>query len=149
MPDDCEPSAVVLVVEDDWLLATTIADELRSRDCQVLEAAAGEAALAFLDGARDVDVLFSDLNLGDGIGGGEVAEAFRKADPQIGIVFTSGHRSPPLRHLPGSLFIEKPYDPAEIGEACLRMARTRKPRLCVRAAERPTPAPRDASPRDT
>ena len=114
--------SVILVVEDEWFVRAAMVEELTDRDCLVLEAASGEDALAYLDGQVIVDVLFTDIHLGNGINGWDLAEAFREKDPKIGVFYTSGHLLGSRRDVPGSRFFPKPYSRAAVGEACLEMA---------------------------
>ena len=66
----------VLVVEDDALLLYSIAHAFRSDGWLVLEATSGEEAVADLDGAEQVDVVFTDIHLPGPLSGWDVAEAW-------------------------------------------------------------------------
>src|SRR5690349_22079991 len=69
MPDtEGAPVPTVLVVEDDVLLRLATADHLRDAGLSVAEAATGEEAQAVLD-AVAIDLVFTDINMGDGIDG--------------------------------------------------------------------------------
>lgn len=109
--------AVVLVVEDDWLLRDTLAEQLRGAGCDVHEAATAEGALALLDQAP-IDVLVTDISLGGYLNGWDVAEAFRRVRPALRIVYASGNSVEPCRQVTNSLFVSKPYDPQVILNIC-------------------------------
>jgi CheY-like chemotaxis protein len=111
---------VALVVEDEWLLRATIVSELKERGWIVVETATGEDALALLAG-RQVDVVLTDIQLAGPMNGWEVAHAVRIAKPDVPVIYASANASDPSRRVEGSLFFGKPYDPAEIVEACHRL----------------------------
>jgi CheY-like chemotaxis protein len=114
------PTRVVLVIEDEWLLRATIVGELKERGWIVVETATGEDALALL-ACREVDVVLTDIQLAGPMNGWEVAHAVRIAKPDVPVIYASANASDPLRRVEGSLFFGKPYDPAEIVEACHRL----------------------------
>ena len=116
----CPTTRVVLVIEDEWLLRAAIVSELKERGWIVVETATGEDALALLAG-REVDVVLTDIQLAGPMNGWEVAHAVRTAKPGLPVIYASANASDPLRRVAGSLFFGKPYDPAEIVEACHRL----------------------------
>jgi CheY-like chemotaxis protein len=73
---DAEPP-VVLVVEDDGLISHMTASCLREAGYLVLELASGDAAVSLLRQGGHFDILLTDINLGRGSTGWDVAEAFR------------------------------------------------------------------------
>jgi CheY-like chemotaxis protein len=111
-------SAVVLVVEDEWLLRDCIAAHLRAAQLRVLDARNGEAALSLLEAGRHIDVLFTDIQLGGAVSGWDVGAKFRAMLPQIPIIYTSGNERLPALAVSKSLFVPKPYDPDAIVNAC-------------------------------
>lgn len=126
MPKAVPRPYIVLVVEDEWLVSSVVVDDLRDRGFVVIEAGCGEDALACLAGDHAVDVVFTDIHLGNGMSGWDVAEAFRKADPGVGVIYASGQSLDSRRDVPGSLFFRKPYSPLAVSDACTRMARERR-----------------------
>ena len=60
--------------------------------------------------------------LGGKLNGWDVADAFRKAHPQIPVIYTSGQIQSRKRQLPGSTFLPKPYLPCDIVELIDRRA---------------------------
>jgi CheY-like chemotaxis protein len=85
---------LVLVVEDEWLLRDSIAAYLRAAEWGTLEASTGEAALSVLK-AGNVDVVFTDIQLGGAVTGWDVASTFRTVLPAIPIIYASGHAHRP------------------------------------------------------
>jgi CheY-like chemotaxis protein len=108
---------IALVVEDEWIVRDHIVSELKAHGWTVVEAATGEAALAFL-GVCQVDVLLTDIQLAGAMNGWEVAHAVRAAIPQLPVIYASGNTPDPSQRVDGSLFFHKPYDPADIVAAC-------------------------------
>lgn len=86
-----EPApSTLLVIEDEVLPRMAITDFLRDCGYRVLEAANGEEAQAILRSGELVELMFSDINLGAGINGIELAEWTRKNYPGVHILLTSG-----------------------------------------------------------
>jgi CheY-like chemotaxis protein len=111
---------VALVVEDEWILRATIVSELRARGWSVVDTATGEAALALVAQHR-VDVLVTDIQLAGPMNGWEVAHAVRATKPDVSVIYASANAPDASRRVEGSLFFDKPYDPADIVEACRRL----------------------------
>lgn len=116
-----EESCVAVVVEDEWLIRMELADALASAGVKVFEASAGEEALAYLEADHPIDVLITDIRLLGEMSGWEVAEAFRRAHPDIGVIYASAN--PPLkeRQVPGSVFFAKPAPMPQLVETCHRL----------------------------
>jgi CheY-like chemotaxis protein len=109
---------IVLVCEDDSLVRMVIFND---NGCTVIEAGSGEDAVGFIDGPdQELDVLFTDIRLGGGLNGWDVAEIFRDRFPNIRVVYASGYSIQPRRDVEGSEFFTKPYLVDEILHACLR-----------------------------
>ena len=87
----------------------------------VIEAANAELAMAVCrDGAR-VHILITDIHLNDTANGWDVAEAFRAASDKIPVVYTSGNTGDQSRRVADSVFLDKPYRPHEVLEACQQL----------------------------
>jgi CheY-like chemotaxis protein len=112
----------VLLVEDEVLISHLVADWLAERGFAVREAATGDEALAYVDKGGAVDVMFTDVILPGSIDGAELAARVRQMRPELPIVYASGrYRWGDIAPLvPRSVFVEKPYDPAEV---CTLLAR--------------------------
>jgi len=96
----------------------SISQFLEDADCSVIAAASGEAALAVLQKHDAIDVVFTDIRLGGHVNGWDVGEAFRAAYPEKPVIYASAAVVVPERRVGGSIFIEKPYDPAAVLAAC-------------------------------
>jgi CheY-like chemotaxis protein len=82
--------STILVVEDEVLVRMAVADYLRHCGYRVVEAKTGEEAQAILRAGELVEILFSDIDLGPGINGFELAKWTRANYRDIRILLTSG-----------------------------------------------------------
>ncbi len=118
-----------LLVEDDGEVRTVVRRFLEGFGCEVTTAANGEQALLALGGPADVgafDLLVSDIALGTGIRGTELAARVQERLPGIGVVLVSGF-SPELldadQHAPPHWeLLQKPFSREEFASAIARVA---------------------------
>jgi len=117
--------AAILFVEDNSVFAFWNAEFLRECGFRVINAEGAPDALRVIDGAEPIAALVTDIHLGPGQDGFEVARRARAAYPELPVVFISG--LPPERHahegVDGSEFISKPFHPRDVLDA---LARTRR-----------------------
>lgn len=96
MGDELEatrPKRSVVVVEDNALIRSLIANLLEGSNFEVQTAAnALDARRAFR--VVDPDAAIIDINLGDGPDGFDVAQALRKQNPELAIVFLTSQPDP-------------------------------------------------------
>ena len=111
---------VVLIVEDNALIRLDLAASLASLGWSVLEADSAEEALDLCNSGQHVDVLVTDINLGNGTTGWDIARAFWLREP-LPVIYMSGNADNPLRHVPASAFMAKPCPPPEVIDTCLRL----------------------------
>ncbi len=106
----------VLVVEDELLISQLIAEVLNGHGFAVHAVAGGEEALQYLESGADVDVLFTDINLTGPMDGTMLAREVRAQRPEMPIVYCSGLYSPSALAppVPRSIFLKKPYNPADL-----------------------------------
>ena len=106
----------VLIVEDEFLIRSFVADFLSEYGFAVHEAATGEAALDYLRSGAEIDVLFTDIGLPGAIDGTKLAERARQIYPELPVVYASALARPgDIRpRVPDSRFMPKPYKPAEV-----------------------------------
>jgi CheY-like chemotaxis protein len=111
---------LILLAEDESLIALSIEEALEDGGFAVLTAESGEEAVAAIDGGGHLFVgLITDVRLGAGPDGWDVARRAREVYPNIAVVYMSGdsaaeHRS---RGVPGSLMVPKPFATAQIVNA--------------------------------
>jgi len=113
-------AVLILLAEDESLIALSIEEALEDGGFAVLTAESGEDALAVIDGGGHIFLgLITDVRLGGGADGWDVARRAREVFPNIAVVYMSGdsaaeHRS---RGVPGSLMVQKPFATAQIVNA--------------------------------
>ena len=115
------PAPYAIAVDDDAVILCDVAGILEDAGFQVLTAMTGEGALQLLEQhAGSVTVLFSDVEMGEGMNGFELGAHVARRWPDIGILIASGRRSPQADELPdGAMFINKPFS-AHVVHARLR-----------------------------
>lgn len=81
----------VLLVEDDPLVRQYAERQFQALGFDVISASHGSEALATLEQSGHIDLLFTDVMMGDGMNGPELAAAARKLQPDLRVLFTSGY----------------------------------------------------------
>ena len=114
---------VVLVVEDDGVIAYDISAAFSDAGWDVREANSAGGAFAQLNDGGPIDALFTDIDLAGPSTGWDVAKAFREAHPRLAVMYTSGVKRNNGCAVTGSLFFPKPYDASEIVGACRELVR--------------------------
>ena len=103
---------LILIVEDDALVQLVAIDLLEEQGFRIQAASSAEEAVHALQSRRDkIDVLFTDINLGPGPNGFELARRARELRPEIRIVYASGapQKDRTAQEAPGSAYLQKPY----------------------------------------
>jgi CheY-like chemotaxis protein len=102
-----------LVVEDEAAVRAVAVIGLRALGYQVLEAEDGPAALRILQAHEDVDLLFTDLIMPNGMNGQELLRKAREQHPALKALFTSGYSEEFIRARDGMnqdvAMLVKPY----------------------------------------
>jgi len=114
----------VLMVEDDAEVRKVVRAYLTALDCAVTTAADGEQALAAIEAGQRFDLLLTDIALGAGMRGTELARRAQQHKPELPVLLMSGfapelvepERSQPL---PWEL-LRKPYGRDELARAMAR-----------------------------
>jgi len=105
---------VVLVVDDEVLLRMLMLDVLQENGYRALEAADGPSALKILDSAPRIDLLITDVGLPGGMNGRQIADAARRARPDLKVLFITGYAENAVignGHLaPGMEIVTKPFE---------------------------------------
>jgi CheY-like chemotaxis protein len=124
--DTNETRPTVLVVEDEALISSMIADSLTDGGFCVHTVASGEEALRYLSSGPVVDVLFTDINLAGEMDGSVLARRARMLRPDLPIVFASGRWNvlEQLRTVPRSIVLAKPYSPLHAVSVVQRLMAT-------------------------
>ena len=115
----------LLLVEDDDLVRVTVTMTLEDFGFTVAEAATGEAALQQLEAGLDADILVTDIDLGPGINGLQLADQVRASRPELPVVFVTGRmitlHGRPCRD--GEAYLSEPFE----SEALARMVHSLLP----------------------
>ena len=101
----------ILLVEDLASERELLREALEHRGAQVLEAATDEDAYRILAAAnhQDFDLLLTDVNLGLGTTGFDVARAARRVMPELPVVYMTAYELDMGAHaLDGALCLRKP-----------------------------------------
>ncbi len=117
----------ILVVEDELPLRVLVRRILSRFGYRILEAGSGPDALQQWELHRDeIQLLFTDVVIPDGLTGIELAERFLKDRPDLKVIYTSGYSADLAgKEMPdgrGFTFLAKPYEPDRLAEeirACL------------------------------
>jgi signal transduction histidine kinase/ligand-binding sensor domain-containing protein/CheY-like chemotaxis protein len=131
-PQAAEPGAMVehaprgretiLLVEDEKTVRMMASLCLQRFGYRVLEAADGPEAIAAWDQhGPEIDLLFSDMVMPNGITGLDLAKRFRQGKPGLKVIVTSGY-SVDLRRTaesvePGFMYLAKPYEMKNLAAA--------------------------------
>ncbi len=101
----------ILVVEDEALIRMVSADILEEAGFRVLEAQDADEAIAILEGADHVELVFTDIRMPGRMDGLELASFVHAHWPDIRLLVTSGHTVIADTEIPdGGRFVSKPYD---------------------------------------
>jgi len=112
--------AVILVVEDDWLLRQAMVSEMRNAGWKVLEASTGEAAMSLPDAVGQIDLVVTDIRLAGEMTGWDVAQCIRSRFSDLPVIYVSGNSVDSARMVSHSTFLGKPCAPTDLMRACRR-----------------------------
>lgn len=105
----------VLVVDDNPLARATAVHLFEDLGFKVVDAYNGATALQLIGAHPEIGLLFVDVRM-PGMSGPELAEAARRARPQLKIVFTSGYVG--RKDVPPDVpFVPKPWRVEAVAEA--------------------------------
>ena len=115
----------VLIVEDEVVIRVLTESVLQNAGYETLSAGTLAEAQALIHADQKFDVVFTDINLTDGLEGGlQVGQLTRQARPGTPVLYTSGK---PLTDgmkelfVEPSEFLEKPYTNDQIIDALARL----------------------------
>ena len=107
----------VLLVEDEDQLRAAAGRQLRAQGYLVLEADNAAAALAILDAAQHVDLLFSDVVMPGGMDGIALANEAVRRRPGLRVLLTSGFAGAGDASAIAFRLLDKPYREEELAVA--------------------------------
>lgn len=117
------PSECVLVVEDEPAVRSIAVAFLRTLGYHAQAVGSAPEAMEYLSSHDEVDALFSDVMLGSGMNGVELALSARADNPHLAVLLTSGYEDSPA--LDGDQtrrfeLLRKPYSRDELATALRR-----------------------------
>ena len=118
------PSVLLLLAEDDHAVAVVLDAALTDAGYEVITASSGAAAMQEIEAdAARFRAVVTDIQLGSGPEGWEVARRARELVPTMPIVYMSGESSEAwaANGVPGSVMLAKPFAPAQLVTAISNM----------------------------
>jgi CheY-like chemotaxis protein len=116
---DGKRSGTILIVDDEAELLEISVTYLAACGYTVLSAGDAKEALHILKERGPIDVMVTDIVMGGGIDGMELAQVVHRLSPETRVIYSSGFPADALseRSLPlaDSLVLQKPYRLAELG----------------------------------
>ena len=107
-----------LVVEDDAVQREVIAELLKDHGLEVVEGSSAETAeLVLASTGTELVARVTDVNLGGGMSGVELAQYAKRMFPHLNVVMISGNNPPYIPQ--DTRFFLKPYRPNDLLEAAL------------------------------
>jgi CheY-like chemotaxis protein len=117
-PRRVRPGLRVLLVEDDVEVRKVVQAFLAAMACEAIVCGDAEEALQAIDAGSPCDLLLTDIVLGPGMRGTELADHARMRVPGLPVLLMSGYSSDLLEDEPlGRALLRKPYTRAELERA--------------------------------
>lgn len=129
-PRQSEPGSgqKVLIVEDDASVINVVGLQVRALGYRTLEASSAEEALEVLQSEADIALMLTDVILGSGMNGAELALEALEFQPDLKVLCMSGYAEPETfaRYTGGAdlPLIEKPFTRAKLGARLEELMRT-------------------------
>lgn len=133
----------VLIVDDDLVVNFANCESLRDSGFEAVGVHCAASAFEAVDRDAELSALVTDIDLGAGPDGFDVARRARAAEPYLPVVFVSGTASARYRAagIDGSEFLAKPVRPVEIMDALQRLVhRKKRPKVSLPDGPRRKPA---------
>lgn len=115
---------LALVVEDEWLLMDVVQEELLEDGFEVATAVSGEEAIVKLEAEKGrIACLLTDIRLGAGIDGWEVARRARQLQPGLPVVYMTGDSASNwvTNGVPESVLLSKPFALSQLTAALTKL----------------------------
>ena len=115
------PLENILFVEDEALVRMDMAEFLRDRGYCVHEAATAREAIEALQAKFEIDLVFTDINLPEGMNGLELAEWTMRHRPCVKVLVTTGDTSR-VADIPPTVesLLAKPYTGSDLADRVKR-----------------------------
>lgn len=113
---------IVLVVEDEPIQRMDAMDIVEAAGFEAVGAASADEAILILESRPDIRIVFTDIDMPNGMDGMKLAAAIRDRWPPIDIIITSGRVCPRPEDMPvRGVFFPKPYKRREIADMMRQM----------------------------
>ena len=113
----------VLLVEDDAEVRSVVEKFLAAMACEVIARPDAEEALRVLASGQDIGLLLTDVLLGAGMRGTELADVVRTRWPDLPVLLMSGYSSELLEGSHGWDLLRKPYTRIDLERAMVKVLR--------------------------
>jgi signal transduction histidine kinase/CheY-like chemotaxis protein len=109
----------ILVVEDNPAVALATTEVIRSLGYRAVTVLDARSALGKLERAHDVALMLTDVVLGKGMSGFELASAARESQPDLPVIFISGYTNQPPTPDPlhNATLLAKPVRASQLADA--------------------------------
>ena len=117
MSDVADVAVLILLAEDEPLIRLMLQEELEEAGFKLVVAADGQKAMVEIEAdAVHFRGLVTDIRLGQGPSGWELARRARELNPEIAVVYVSGDSAHEwhAQGVPKSIMVPKPFVPAQI-----------------------------------
>jgi DNA-binding NtrC family response regulator len=118
-PEEVAGQRAILVVEDEILIRSAVAEFLRIAGYKVIEAADAAEAVAIFASRTPIDLVFSDINMPGPMDGLGLVRWIADHHPGIHVILTSAIGHARRAGQSGADFLSKPY---RLAEAARRIA---------------------------
>jgi DNA-binding response OmpR family regulator len=112
-----QPSLLILLAEDEALIAITLQDALEEACFAVHHVSDAEEAIHALESKhKELSGVITDINFGQKLDGWAVALRARELVPHLPVVYISGDSAHEhtARGVPDSIMLQKPFAPAQM-----------------------------------
>ncbi|WP_158809353.1 ATP-binding protein [Beijerinckia sp. L45] len=119
---------LALLVEDDTDVRVATRSMLEELGYRVIEAESADTALELIEGGCQADFVFSDVIMGIGMTGIEMARSLKSSHPELPVLLTSGYTA--QRLVPKAMnddlpLLRKPYTLTQLAEALAKLRPTK------------------------
>ena len=119
-----EPDRIcLLLVEDDVLVRTTVAMMLEDEGFHVVEAATADEAQSLIRGGLETSAMVTDVDLGTGPSGPDLADWLHGQRPDLAIIFITGRAASLAgrRHHVREATLPKPFEGSALSDLVRKM----------------------------
>ncbi len=113
---DPRGTEAILLVDDNQTLMELAGRHLTAWGYRVIPASDGPSALAVLESGEEIDLLFTDIVMPEGMSGPALAETARRLRPGLKVLLTTGYAAESSEQH-GMYVLRKPYDRRDLARA--------------------------------